>query len=619
MKNLYVLTLLLVMSVLLNGQNYLTEDFSSSQMPPSGWTIDGLPAQWSISNANTAGGVAPEGMFSYINQTTTSRLVSPEIDLTGLTSVSISFRHFYDDYAGAGPAIGLATRSSGGSWNQVWQVSPTGNLGPEDKTIEVTNNDVGNPDFQFCLYLNGNMYNVDYWYLDDIKVFTPYELDAELTFVDLPQYVQYGTEIDLTGAVKNMGSNNITSFDVSYTVDGGTPAVSSVTGINIPFGGFYDFVHDTPVLLPVAGTYEIIVTVENVNGGTDNDPSNNTLTKFVGAVPFIPSKKVIGEEATGTWCGWCVRGICFMDYMAETYPETWIGVAVHNGDPMVVPAYDNAIPSIIPNFPGYPSGAIDRAGDNYWDPSDFETGYLQRLEAISPATIDIVNFNWDPVTRIVNFELRSEFVVDINHELRFCAIMTEDSCWGTTAQWNQTNYYAGGANGPMCGFESLPGTIPASQMHYDHVARAILDTPYGTPGSLPTTIAGGDILSYFYTYTLPDTWVYEKMHFIGALIDMSTGEILNSNNVINYSTGINELGSDAEVSLFPNPSSGRFFLRGVEKADVSIYSVSGNLIFSAIDISSQGIDLSGYDNGFYYVRIQIPGKPVINRKISLIR
>jgi hypothetical protein len=504
MKKFYFLIYFVSVSMILFGQTYLSEDFSSSQMPPTGWTIEGLPAQWSISTSNSAGGIAPEGMFTYINQTTTTRLISPQIDLSGLTSVAISFKHLYDDYPGAGPALGVSTRSAGGSWNQVWEVSPTSNLGPEDKTIVVSNGDVGQSDFQFCFYFNGNMYNLDYWYVDDISVFTPFDIDAQLTQVDLPQYVEFGSELEVTGKVKNMGVSNINSFDISYTVDGGTPAVSSVSGINIPLGGFYTFTHDTPIILPEAGTYEIVVNIENVNGSIDNNPDNNTLTKYVGAVPFIPSKKVIGEEATGTWCGWCVRGICFMDYMSETYPETWIGIAVHNGDPMVVTAYDNAIPSIIPNFPGYPSGAIDRAGDNYWDPSDFETGYQQRIEAISPATIEIVNFSWDPVSRVVDFDLQSEFVVDINHELRFCAIMTEDSCWGTTAQWNQTNYYAGGGNGTMCGFENLPGTIPASQMHYDHVARAILDTPYGTPGSLPTTITAGDVVSYSYTYTLPD-------------------------------------------------------------------------------------------------------------------
>jgi len=167
--------------------------------------------------------------------------------------------------------------------------------------------------------------------------------------------------------------------------------VYPVTGLNLALGEAYDFTHATPINFPEIGTFEVVVTVANVNGGEDLNPANNTLSKFVGVLPYVPAKKVFAEEATGTWCGWCVRGICFMDYMAETYPETWIGVAVHNGDPMVVPAYDAAIGDIIPQFPGYPSGTLDRAGTTYWDPEDFEEGYLQRMEALSPASIDIAD------------------------------------------------------------------------------------------------------------------------------------------------------------------------------------------------------------------------------------
>jgi len=35
-------------------------------MPPTGWTLDGLQAQWSIGNSSNSGGLAPEGKFSYV-------------------------------------------------------------------------------------------------------------------------------------------------------------------------------------------------------------------------------------------------------------------------------------------------------------------------------------------------------------------------------------------------------------------------------------------------------------------------------------------------------------------------------------------------------------------------
>ena len=625
MKKLFTLFTALCAVYLSFGQVYLTQDFSSGQMPPTGWTIDGLPAQWSAAASAKAGGTAPEAKFSYIQQNTTSRLVSPVVDLTGVPNVTLSFNFMYDYYAG-GPKIGVATRFGTGAWTSVWEITPSGNVGPESKYINLTN--VGQSNFQFCLYITGNLYNVDYWYIDDIQLFNPLALDAKLVSVELPTYVATGASMDLTGKVTNIGASNITSFDVVYTIDGGTPKVHNVTGINLAMGGVYNFTHSEPIVLNTTGSFEIYTSIENVNAGTDLDTTNNFITKYVGVVPFIPTKKVFAEEATGTWCGWCVRGVCFMDYMAETYPETWIGVAVHNGDPMVNSVYDNAIPSIIPNFPGYPSGTIDRSGGDYYDPSDFEAGYLQRINAISPATIDIENFGWDPATRQVTFDLQSDFVVDINSELRFCAVIAEDSLWGTTSQWNQANYYSGGGNGPMCGFENKPDPIPAADMHYDHVAREILDSPYGTQGSLPTQIPAGSTQSYTYTYTIPATWNFDKLHFIGLLLDMSTGEVLNANNVINSYVGIQERDNKFTFNVYPNPvttnATVAFTLIKTSDVKLEITDLLGSRVYSeaprTFSAGSNTINIGSNDlnSGIYLVKLTIDGK-VYSRKISILK
>ena len=51
------------------------------------------------------------------------------------------------------------------------------------------------------------------------------------------------------------------------------------------------------------------LTISNVNGlGPDNVPSNDASSTIISAVEPTPNKLVVGEEATGTWCGWCPRG-----------------------------------------------------------------------------------------------------------------------------------------------------------------------------------------------------------------------------------------------------------------------------------------------------------------------
>jgi hypothetical protein len=623
MKKLFTLIALFLFLQVSFSQTYLFEDFSSGIMPPAGWSRDGLPNQWSNSPTNNAGGTAPEAKFTYVNQVTTSRLVSPVVDLTGVPNPTLSFKYYYDYYAN-GPSIGVATRFGAGEWTVAWQVTPNSNQGPKTQVVALTN--VGQSDFQFCFFITGNLYNVDYWFIDNVKLFIPLALDAGLASVDVPAYVEAGDQFDLKGVVSNEGSTPINSFDVSYTVDGGEAQLFSISGLNIVLGNQYNFTHDTPITIQDIGPHTIVTTISNVNGGEDLDPANNTLEKMISAVSFVPTKKVMAEEATGTWCGWCVRGICFMDYMAETYPETWIGIAVHNNDPMEDATYDAAISSIIPGFAGYPSVTTDRTvGDS--DPTDLEAGYLRRIVAISPATIEIVNYSWNAETRAISFDLQSEFVADVNTELRFGVIFVEDSLWGTASNWGQTNYYAGGGNGAMCGFEDMLAQIPAAQMHYDHVARKILDTPFGTAGSLPLTITAGSVISYNYTYTLPETWNYDKLHIVGFLLDYLNSEIINANNVISDYVGINNPEFEQGVAVYPNPfeayTNVTFTLDKSEKASVDVFDMFGKKVYSVLpfefgagqnNIRVNNVNLS---NGMYILRLTI-GNQIVTRKISVI-
>jgi hypothetical protein len=624
MRKIYLLAMACLFTVLSYGQVYLFEDFSSNMMPPAGWSRDGVPAQWSVSASNNAGGSAPEAKFTYIQQNTTSRLISPVVDLTGVPNAKIAFKHFYDYYA-AGVTIGVATRFGTGEWTVAWQMNPSGNQGPKTQIVDLTG--VGQSDFQFCIFITGNLYNVDYWFIDDIKLFNPLGLDAALASIIAPKYLEAGSNFSLKGIVSNEGSTPINSFDVTYTLNGGDPQLHSVSGLNLALGSSYTFTHSVPISLPEIGTYTIVTSISNINGGVDMNADNNTLESYLSAVSFVPTKKVMAEEATGTWCGWCIRGICNMDYMAETYPETWIGIAVHNGDPMKVTAYDAAMPQIIPGFGGYPSVTTDRTA-GFSDPSQLEAAYNQRKNAISPATLDIDNYAWNPDTREVTFDLQSEFVTDINTELRFGVVFVEDSLYGTTAQWNQANYYANNAQGPMCGYESMPNPVPAAQMKYDHVARAILDSPFGTPSSLPLEISTGSIISYNYTYTIPESWRYDKLHIVGFLVDMSTKEILNANNVIRSYVGINTPTFERSVAVYPNPfgeyTNVTFNLDKASKAGVEVIDIMGKTVYAinqrefAAGQNNIRVGNNDLPNGMYILKLTI-GNQVITRKISVIK
>ena len=200
-------------------------------MPPDGWTIYNTNTQWTIENSNIAGGDYPEARFQWVQQLGTTMLASPVLDLTGYTSIKFSFNHMYDDYDGEGPAVGVATHSGDGLWHIIWQITPTGDVGPETIELEISNDDVGQPDFQIACYITGNLYNLDYWYIDNLWLFRPVELDITLMlegpfdngqmtnwlndygFLPLSQpYTTYPWNYTGTESVSFIPNNNITDW-----------------------------------------------------------------------------------------------------------------------------------------------------------------------------------------------------------------------------------------------------------------------------------------------------------------------------------------------------------------------------------------------------------------------
>ncbi len=282
----------------------LSEDFSGS-FPPNGWTIDDMASQWSQSSSAKAGGTAPEARLKYISGTHTTRLISPEIDLTGLSTVIFSFKHFLDDFNGSGGyTVGVATRSGIGSWNDVWTTDPTGDMGPEIKDIVISNSDVGASDFQVCIYLTGNMYNFDYWYIDEISLISPDNNDAVLQSINVNPYAA-AANIHIKCTFNNTGINIISSADLNYQIDNGTVITENVTGLNLTTTQSHDYTFTTP-WAAIPGNYNLKVWISGVNGnGSDDDQTNDTLNLEMHIATQSVARTPLYEEFTSSTCSPC--------------------------------------------------------------------------------------------------------------------------------------------------------------------------------------------------------------------------------------------------------------------------------------------------------------------------
>ena len=397
-----------------------------------------------------------------------------------------------------------------------------------------------------------------------------------------------GLSYDVVATARNLGESEINSFDLTYNYNG-IDITENITGLNLASLETYEHTFGT-ALTPVLGNNDLTVTISNVNGVSPDDDSSDD-SKVISIDPIVPAegKVVVGEEATGTWCQWCPRGAVYMDLFEEQYGDYWVGIAVHNGDPMTDVTYDTGIGTMIG---GYPSAVVDRGADV--DPSAMNADFLDRL-LTEPSGVITNGAIWDPVTRELQVSVKSTFSQSVTNDYRLACVLSEDGVTGTDAGYNQSNAYAGGGNGVMGGYETLPSSVPAAQMVYDHVARAIAPSFDGSSVFFPANVNAGESVVSNYFFTLPTDWDTENMHIIGLLISPdgridNAGSTSISEAVSNgYELGPNlgetnplDFQIDDVLKLYPNPTSAKLNVTldmGNSKMnELKVYNYKGQVI-----------------------------------------
>jgi len=397
----------------------------------------------------------------------------------------------------------------------------------------------------------------DNWLIDDIEVRSPLNLDAKLNGVNLNRYALTSTDNQLSTRVNNNGLSTITSLDITW--NDGTNNYSENFNVNIAPGETQTIVHSSQVNYSSVEEKTITVTIDSVNGAADADSSNNSLNTNFNTMTQSGTKAVLIEESTGTWCGWCPRGTVGLEYMATTYPNTVVAVAVHNADPMTNSAYDSSLVGVIGS--GWPNAGVDRTLNGI-DPAQSSLQGAYDAQITNAVPLDLTT-SATQVGNNITISAQANFYTNFSAaDFRMAVIITEDGVIGTgdgsnanNQDYDQVNYYSGGGNGSMGGYESLGDPVPATQMVYDHVGRAILGGFNGQSGSVPTVINAGDTASYDFTYTVPATSNQDNMHIVVLLIDQSNGSIVSSaQSSVSQALSVEEVSGIDSIRVYPNPT-----------------------------------------------------------------
>jgi len=404
--------------------------------------------------------------------------------------------------------------------------------------------------------------------------------------------------------VRNFGLNDINSFDVTFDYSG-TQITENVSGLNLTSMQSYTVDFANTITLTAATTATAYV--HNINGGQTQPTSDDTLTANLNVVVPATGKLVVGEEATGTWCGWCPRGSVALNWMDHDYEGYWQGIAVHNGDPMVDPTYDNGIAGYIS---GYPSGLVDRG--SVIDPSAFSGDFLQRI-VIPPSAL--LNNGAQLDGNVLKVSIDLNFQQSINNPKLAC-VLVEDSVTGSGPQYYQANYYSGGTSlvdVDGTDWNAKPSNVPDYMMVYRHVARAI--SPSFLGDALPSNFYGpGDTETVCFEFIINPDWDLSKIHIVGMLMDqagmvdnassttIATAETQGLSNSCSGATEAIYLDGPDDLVVFPNPASDKLYINNLPKEtkNIEIINIEGKVVLSIDSVNT--IDISALTSGIYTIK-----------------
>ncbi len=434
--------------------------------------------------------------------------------------------------------------------------------------------------------------------------------------------------LDLAG----YGTDTIHDLTITRQVDSETPVTTTYTSTTlgtIPplytwstggYGAYARYVVTTP------GVHTVKIWTSTTGDVTTN---NDTITTtIVGLAPVNkPFKTPYYEENTGTWCGWCPRGIVFMDSLWKVDSARVSIAAIHSQILIDHNANDNPSSRAMDTFckvrnpMGYPSAFADRTGLVATEDILNVQKTLRKRYAFADITIS---------DTIIGSTLTATATVkpaeNLSGDYRLELMVTEQDV-PTAGQYNMyshnTTYNMSG-----CGYDFNDSllTIPMMNMHF--VARASVPSnlgqqPNGIAGSLPSSMTVGTTYTYtFPSVTIPSNWVKEKLSCIALLIDNNQHSAnysyvlnsarnthtpahlvtLNTNNVAAIAT---------DVALYPNPTGTdatlSFALNSAEEVSVTIYDALGRQMLLArpgrmtAGVHTLQLSTDGLPNGIYNV------------------
>jgi hypothetical protein len=341
-------------------------------------------------------------------------------------------------------------------------------------------------------------------------------------------------------------------------------------------------------------------------------------------------RKVVVEDYTGIWCGWCPNGRTASEHLMATFGSKVICIGVHSSDALSTGYPDNLINGI--GVPGFPMGSIDRHNDpsvaggifqgcgSTPTCSDWDQSVTDRLNTTAPVAVSITS-TYNSSTRAMTATVTANFVASASGNMNINCVLVEDSI---ETDGQQHNYMTDNTYGNFAGWPWYGKGNPITTYCQRDVARTNLSAAViGDAGVIPTSVSSGGNYSKSYSYTIPAGWNATHVKIVGfvcqrgtstTVADTTNMSIINSEEVrlgTSTLTGIVEAKENG-VNLgnaYPNPFNTIIAIpleiSENTRTSIKIYNMLGEEVSSLIDE-----ELMAGAHTFYWDGTRNNGTPV---------
>lgn len=460
-------------------------------------------------------------------------------------------------------------------------------------------------------------------FLDNLKVY----YKGDFNFAPNVQSTQINKESTTVGAVVKVTSDKTyNSISATLTSEDGSFKSTYTDTPSKPITSAENYSFTFPDKMPLKVGEQNKYTISIDLGGTVYSQTNT-----ISNLAYETTKHVVIEEATGTWCSNCPRGILAMEYLEGIYGDLIIPIAIHSSSESGSDIFNYSKYTSALGLNAFPSGLVNRI-DTVYSPTSIDANQLYHFEsesgnetfydiaqrefnsyAIADVIVDKaiydVNNKTVQVSGNVNYALNMN---SLNHNIAF--VVLEDGLVG----YQVNGHY--GSTDPLLGKFGKGGEYGTytPEITFVDVARKVPNDNFaGESGFIPVSVTAGQPVAFNKVFSLPENVTnWDNAKVVVMLIDANTERVLNAAR-LKFAAGTAGI-NDATVSengITISGENGSISVNGGSDLNVTVYDVSGSVI-SNVNSTSGAVKVStGGKNGLFIVKATSDGVSVVKKVI----